>query len=523
MLFRSPTMIVAPLLLSISVSIGICLAQEVVRARVDPEIVKASRQTLLDAGMNVHVESFKSYLTRYLSTSERQQALSKLIPELAASTFSRRNEAFLTLREQGNSARPILEAARESEDPEIQWRVAKLLEALESDVEFERQLSITLAVLQMLKVDTDSDLVPLLLEILPSLPAEAQDVAFESIWAGASPKHATQLRELMARGTLEQQAVSVVAFELISEADPSPLLTPHLQSPNARIRLAAARALIDRRPDPAIAALIPLAGHEDSAIALQADALLRLKTHPTIKSIDTVFSYDYWKAWAASRPDSPQPWPRIGHQRLDLFPGRLRRVEHFHHAVSPIREVYNWFSYSADNQGKASVQEGILHLHGDQSEGDQRLVTTAQKLMGRPTWPDQLEVLVRLGGANGNNFGWHPGVSVGNIKILFHPGVQGGAFRAETIDDHEYLLNNTDMGFEVKTDTMYDMSIHVTKRLSGAEFRVTIREPDSGNQFQKSFEVTDKQLGRYDRIGLQRSGRTGADALFDSLTVQLGR
>jgi hypothetical protein len=517
------SMIVIPLLILSSPFQDMALSQEFSRVTIDPLIVESSRDIVRDAGIGTDIDSFTNYLNRYLSTSERLQAISKLIPRLAAPTFSTRDEAFQKLREQGNAARPILEASSESEDPEIRWRVTRLLENLDSDDELKRQLSITIAILQLLKAEHDSGLVPLLLKILPSLPSDSRDIAFETIWARVSPEHVAQLRDLISNGTIEQQAVALVAIELVSKEESSSLVAPYLQSPYATIRLSAARALLDRQPDQSIATLIPLTGYEDSAIALQADALLRQKTHPTLESIDTVFSNSYWKAWLEKLPDSPNAWPRLGNQRLDLFPGRLRRAEHFHHTVAPIREVYNWFTYAADNQGKASVKDGILHLQGDQAEGDQRLMTTSQKLMGRPTWPDKLEVIVRLAGANGNNFGWHPGVSVGNIKVLFHPGVEGGAFRAETVEDHDYLFNNTDMGFEIQTDTMYDMSIHVTRRLGGADFKVTVREPKTGNQFEKSFEVTDNQLGRYDRIGLERSGRTGGDALFDSLTVQLGR
>ena len=523
MLIATRTMIVMPLLVLSPPFQGMTLSQAISRVTVDPVIVENSRDIIRNAGVGTDTTSFQNYLTRYLSTAEHQHAIAQLIPRLAAPTFSTRNEAFLRLRDQGNAARPILESAMESEDPEIRWRVTKLLKDLDSDDELERQLSITIAVLQVLKAEQDADMVPLLLQILPSLPSDSRDVAFETIWARVSPDHLAQLRNLISNGTIEQKAVALVALELVSDDEPSSRLSPYLQSPHASIRLSAARALLDRHPDQSVATLVPLTGHENSAIALQADALLRLKTHPTLESIDTVFTDSYWKAWLENLPDTPKTWPRLGNQRLDLFPGRLRRVEHFHHTVAPIREVYNWFTYSADNQGKASVQDGILHLQGDQAEGDQRLVTTSRKLMGRASWPDKLEVIVRLAGADGNNFGWHPGVSVGNIKVLFHPGVEGGAFRVETVDNHDYLLNNMDMGFEVKTDTMYDMSIHVTRRLDGADFRVTIREPESGNQFQKSFEVTHEQLGSYDRIGMERSGRTGGDALFDSLTVQLGR
>src|SRR5262245_26385482 len=95
---------------------------------------------------------------------------------------------------------------------------------------------------------------------------------------------------------------------------------------------------------------------------------------------------------------------------------------------------YGPLAYEAMRPGwKAEVRDGRLRLRGDHDEGNQRMVVTSQKALGKAQWPDALDVMARLGG--GGEFGgaWHVGVSVGRVKVLFHPAFDGGAFRVEDV------------------------------------------------------------------------------------------
>ena len=82
------------------------------------------------------------------------------------------------------------------------------------------------------------------------------------------------------------------------------------------------------------------------------------------------------------------------------------------------------------------------------------------------------------------------------------------------------------MKFEPISDVMHEMIIRVTRTKKGADFDVTItggKGVKEGKPHKKKFSVTSEQLGDYNRIGLERSGRTGADALFGSISIRLGR
>jgi hypothetical protein len=199
-------------------------------------------------------------------------------------------------------------------------------------------------------------------------------------------------------------------------------------------------------------------------------------------------------------------------------------VERFTVAAKDVTKGYRSFLYEATIDGcKAEVTGGRLVLRGDHGEGDQRLVVTPQKVTGKVLWPDSLEIAVKLGGTDNENIAWHVGVSVGRVKVLFHPNHTGGAFRAETVDTHEYFFGNEDMGFTPAADVMHEMTIRVDRMDRRYRFEVTLVEGKSGGKYRKTFEVSDDQMGRFDRISLERSGRRGGNALFESLSIKPGR
>src|SRR5204863_87015 len=76
---------------------------------------------------------------------------------------------------------------------------------------------------------------------------------------------------------------------------------------------------------------------------------------------------------------------------------------------------------------KAEVKDGRLYLR---DAGYQRLAVTARAVTGKDAWPDSLKVVARLGGTAGAAGTWYVGVSVGRVKVVFHPDKRGGAFRA---------------------------------------------------------------------------------------------
>jgi hypothetical protein len=198
-------------------------------------------------------------------------------------------------------------------------------------------------------------------------------------------------------------------------------------------------------------------------------------------------------------------------------------LAHFARAAKDATTGYDRFAYEATRAGwKAEVSGGRLRLLGDHEEGDQRLFITAQKALGKLKWPDALEVTARLGGTAKDNVAWHVGVSISAVKVLFHPNYPGGAFRAETVDTHEEFFANEDMGFTPAAEVIHQLTIKVKRTERVCRFEVELEAAKGGGIYRKTFEVSNKQVGSFDRIGLERSGRNGGDALFESLSIRSG-
>ena len=69
------------------------------------------------------------------------------------------------------------------------------------------------------------------------------------------------------------------------------------------------------------------------------------------------------------------------------------------------------------------------------------------------------------------------------------------------------------------------MTIQVERTEQGARFEVKIDPAGQSDakSFTREIVVSDKQLGSFDRIGLERWGARSGNALFDSLEIRLGR
>lgn len=488
---------------------------------------------LAEHGIEADTASLVAYLRRLLPDKKRQAEIAALVKQLSDVNFAAREAASKKLPSFGEAARPQLEAALTSKDPEVRLRAKKALAQLDSDNQSRRRESLNLAVLAVLKSSRDPEAAPALLAVIPALTDDAsRSAACEALWACTTAQHADALFQAINRDTARhditqnnaaQRAAALVALEVATGAEHVDEIARRLTSEQPLLRLAAARALIDRRPRAAIETLIPLTGSEDPEVAWQADSLLQMQTGQLLELREEQTLQGAWKAWAENHLAAAQLDTILGARRLDLSAGRNQLEEKFARSQAALDSGYGRFQYTADNGGKAKVADGVLRIDGANPEGDQRLFITSQKMIGRDRWPDRLEVTARLAGENGNNYGWHLGISVGRIKTLFHPGVGQGEFRAETTDGHQSIFPNENMGFAVETGVTYEMKIHVTRTDKGADFEITVPDAKSDAVFRRRYHVTSEQLGDFNRIGLERSGRTGADALFDSITIRLGR
>lgn len=197
-------------------------------------------------------------------------------------------------------------------------------------------------------------------------------------------------------------------------------------------------------------------------------------------------------------------------------------VELFRTELPSVTEGYRDFRHVADEGMNAIVSKGILRMTGKPGgEGGQSLLLDAKAATGKAVFPDVFRIEVSLGGSAGGEGAYHVGVSVGNVRALYHPGYQSGEFRFERVDNHEHVTENTAMGFEPTTGVLQRMILDVERHAGGAvEMRVEIT--DGGKTFREQQLLEKDVIGKLDHIGLDRSGREGGDGLFDDLVVDMG-
>lgn len=198
--------------------------------------------------------------------------------------------------------------------------------------------------------------------------------------------------------------------------------------------------------------------------------------------------------------------------------------EWFGSPAADCKKGYRLMRYDGPENGElAQVKDGRLILRGDRpGQADQRLILQSSDWPGTPTLPEHLTVRTLLGGTAGGGGTWHVAVSIGDVKTLFHPGYQGGGFRHETVGTHDRISQNTDMGFTPGAEQMFDMTLELDRAGPDRYSLKTVVLGNDGQRFEDKTLIEKARFGRIESIAVERSGRSGGNALFEQLSITLG-
>lgn len=513
--------------LAVSLLIATPLSAQDIFAEADVRLLRTAGVATSPAGLVEWVNGLR------LSEQTRKKA-ETLIRQLGEEDFAVREKAAGALVRLGPAVLPLLRKAQASPDPEIKSRAADCVRLLQDRAP--DQALVAAAARRLAAADTAETALGLL-DLFVALGDEATLPAERFEVKGDREEMADQVRESLA-GLLQRSARAAATVKgALGDPLPSrrcaaavglvdagiegavPDCRKLLKDKDRGVRLGVAQALVFHRDKSAVEALIALFDVADKA-AQRAEELLE-----NLAGDDRpARSFGSAEALRARREGWEFWWSKNA-SRADLFDWLLGgHVEGFTAPAADATRGYRSFGYETTVPGcKAEVKKGRLVLWGDHGDADQRLFLTARKAIGKARWPAAVDVSVKVGGTALDNVAWHVGVSVGRVKVLFHPGLADGCLRAELTDTHEHLFENEDMGFTPVAGAMHRMTIRVRQRDRGYRFDVTVTEGRGGDKYHKVFDATIEQVGRYDRIGLERSGRHGGNALFESLSIRPGR
>lgn len=196
-------------------------------------------------------------------------------------------------------------------------------------------------------------------------------------------------------------------------------------------------------------------------------------------------------------------------------------VEFFNKDAASVSDGYQRLKFKTNVTVAGSVKNGMVSLEGKHDlNGDQQLLLHAKDLTGKEQFPDSFCIESKIGGGSEGTGAFHVGISVGNVRALFHPGYQNGAFRIEQVSNNLVILGNTDMNFTPPADKLLLMSMDI-KRLANKDVEISVKITNNKETFRTSQIVKADTIGKLDRIGLDRSGRGGGDAIFDDFIVNL--
>jgi hypothetical protein len=472
-------------------------------------ILAEQTELLQQNGIETSTAGLIKFLQSLPPDPARLAKVPQLITELGDDKFDVRERASKQLQALGEIARPALTAALKSKDLETAWRAKYVLGELDSGQAVEKQRAQLAAALLLLGEQPSPAAGEALLAVLPLCDDTGlANAACTTLWKSVDSSHTELLRRALKQEHKLTLEAAIVGLELASGADAIGVIEPYLGHEDPQLRLAAARALVDRQPRQAARTLAELTQSSNQEIAAAARGLLNLMTGHAEPKL-------FWLKWR----DQDLPTAKLaalGSKRLDLSLGREGLLETFAAGLG-------LFQYECDAGRALSVEKGIVALGGTQNaECDQRIFLTAKSLLGQPEFPDRFTVRARMAAENNNNFAWHLGISIGRVKVLFHPGVDGGAFRIETIPEHTALVNNQEMGFTPQPETQYDMTIEVRRTGQEVSLEITIADcANPKNRYSQKQKLPLEKFGKLERIGLERSGRAGGAALFDEFELRL--
>ena len=229
---------------------------------------------LADANLTPTRESLTGYLQSLIPTSQEQarrdEVAAALIARLGDANFAQREAAMRELIAMPEVPRAKLQAAIESDDPEIRWRAELVLKATERPNPLPEAVCRTIALLNI------KGATPTLLKLIPEFSqAHVRRAAEDALAATAQPEDGELLLKVIHGGDAKLRTAAIKAYGVALAGDASPALRPLLEEDSVEVRLAAIEALANIGDREVLPHLLQLLEHDDIDVRARSVAMLR--------------------------------------------------------------------------------------------------------------------------------------------------------------------------------------------------------------------------------------------------------
>ena len=486
----------------------------------------ANYETVLrNAGVPAIAAGAIELISRYKIPKTEPETVSNLISQLGSDHFHTRKQAKLLLLSLGDAANQKLLESAHSHDLEIILQSELILSAIKSKTNHDVRETHLVAAFQALTALHHKDAVKAILGIFPELHSKTlRKHACLALWFAVSAADEERIKIALKASDKSTRIAAIPALEIVTGEASLPVLRPLLESPLPAVRLSAARALFDHLPQECMQVLLELLGAKERSTKLQAAWLIAKAFRENTVS-ESKYSFDEqadrWKN-RFTRERGSEITYLLGKERYALNEYLAGFQENFDIEAKSITSNYGQMKYVTTVAGAtASVRNGIARLDGRHNEGDQRLLISAPRVVGQKTFTETFTVVAEIGGEGAGAGVYHVGVSIGNLRVLFHPGYPGGGFRVQRVDNQQSLVPNKGMSFTPIGGNLYTMRIEASPSSNNrVRLKTTIVDPKSPNErFTNLYFASRNDIGKIETVGVERSGRLGGAALIGSLAI----
>lgn len=183
---------------------------------------------------------------------------------------------------------------------------------------------------------------------------------------------------------------------------------------------------------------------------------------------------------------------------------------------------YRQLVYNGPKNVKPFIKNSQLVIPGNRpGEHDQRMILHAKTWPASEDPPNHINVSCLMGGTGEGAGNFHLGITIGKVKAVIHPGYAGGGFRFEQVGTAFKFTETINMGYTPAPDKMHRIKV-TAQRLQNSKVQLSVLVNSPNNKpFKHSIDLDQKDIGAFNQISLDRSGRTGGNVFFDDLWIQI--